>query len=141
MPAIKDKESGERRELTGREKEVIANNIDEARSRRLRKLKIAENRAKTEEIKEFRKNGAEEKEIDEALAELVDKWNAEARSEEENESESEDNAESQGNKKAKISNEISESRHKWEREEAKGTAGSGEKRAGEVRTQARRRRE
>ena len=46
MPAIKDKESGERRELTGKEKEVIANSIDEARIRRFRKLRIAENMAK-----------------------------------------------------------------------------------------------
>ena len=48
MPAIKDKESGERRELIGKEKEAIANRIDEARIRRLRKLRIAENKAKAE---------------------------------------------------------------------------------------------
>ena len=50
MPAIKDKESGERRELTGKEREVIANNIDEARSRRLRKLRIAENNGAASQI-------------------------------------------------------------------------------------------
>ena len=41
---------------------MVANNIDEARGRRLRRLRIAENRAKTAETKEFRKKEAEEKE-------------------------------------------------------------------------------
>lgn len=93
MPAIKDKETGKRRELTREEKERTVNNKDEARGRRLRKLRIVENKAKTEEGKEHRKNEAEEEEIDEALAELVDKWNAEARNRDENTNEAEEDAE------------------------------------------------
>ena len=68
MLAIKDKESGEKKELTGREKEMIANSIDEARSRRLRKLRIVENRARAEEVREHRKREAEGKETDDAPA-------------------------------------------------------------------------
>ena len=104
MPAIKDKESGERRELTGKEKEMIANNIDEARSRRLRKLKIAESRAKAEEVREHRKKEAEDKEIDDAIGELVDEWSAETMMKEEDENEAEEDAVSQSSKKAKTSN-------------------------------------
>ena len=83
MPAIKDKVTGEQRELTREEKERIMTNKDDARGRRLRKLRTAENRAKAEGIKEQRKKEAMGKEIDVALAELFDKWQAEARNENE----------------------------------------------------------
>ena len=76
MPAIKDKETGERRELTRSEKDRIAANMDEARNRRLQKQRIAENKAKAREIKEHRRKEAKEKEINEALADAFDQWNA-----------------------------------------------------------------
>ena len=84
MPAIRDKESGEQRELTRGEKERIMTNKDDARGRRLKKLRTAENRANAEEIKEHRKKEAMGKEIDVAPAELFHKLQAvEARNEDE----------------------------------------------------------
>ena len=99
MPAIKDKETGEQRELTSEEKERVMTNKDEARERRLRKLRISENKAKAEEIREYRKNDAMEKGVGDALAELFDKWQAEARNDDDTAEEGEERDEGSSNHK------------------------------------------
>ena len=60
--AIKDRETGEPRRLTELEENRIADSISEARSRRLRKLKIEESKARAKEIKELRRKEAENEE-------------------------------------------------------------------------------
>ena len=57
MAAIKDKETGEGRQLTKDGKERIISNREEARRRRLRKLSISESKGKVEEIKKTQKGG------------------------------------------------------------------------------------
>ena len=68
--AIKDKESGQERELTRFEKERIIENREEARRRRLTKLRIKENKERAEDIRKARKEEAKEEGVDAELADL-----------------------------------------------------------------------
>lgn len=119
MAAIKDKETGEARLLTKDEKERIMANRDDARERRFRKLTISENKAKAEEIREYRKEEAKEKEVDDALAELFDRWHVEARRDDETIEEMEESEEeSRDTKRAKTGGGSSEGKREWNKEEA-----------------------
>ena len=101
-------------------------NKDDARGRRLKKLRIAENRANAEEIKEHRKEEAIGKEIDMALAELFNKWQAEARNEDEATEEAEKDEEgSKQPKRIKTSNEGKENEHSRDEKGARRRANKG----------------
>ena len=73
--AIKDKESGHERELTRYEKDRMIEK-DEARRRRLTKLRIRENKERPEDIRKARKEGANDEEIEAVLADLFEQWQA-----------------------------------------------------------------
>ena len=110
MPAIKDKETGKRRELTGEEKERIVNNIDEARGRRLRKLKIAENKARAEKMRKSTRRSPS------WWANEVRKPRAGKRTRTRRKK---TQKEAKSTRKRKLANEGSEIKHEWERQRLK----------------------
>ena len=130
MAAIKDKESGEERNLTKWEKENRMANKEEARERRLIKMCISESKEKAEEVSRIRKEEAKENEINAELSNLFDRWQAEAREDSETTDWTEgEKGKDRAAKEAKLSHEQRE----VEQEEARGTkeARIGKRNAGE----------
>ena len=117
MSAIKDKESGEERNLSKWEEERITANRDEARKTRLMKMRISESKEKAEEVRRIRKEEAKENEIDAELANLFDRWQAEAREDSETIDWTEDEEEKdRAAKKVKLSHEKREVKQEESRE-------------------------